>query len=81
MRRVDLSRDEETRAWQEFGGSYPQQVLHNLLLEQIEEHRTRLESAPADEVAGIQTALREARRFLGIIHEHDTQAIQRIYGS
>lgn len=78
-RLVDQSPEELKWAHAELAGTRVQVMLHNFLLRRVEEYRSRLETAPPDEVMGLQTAIRETRTLLGEIHAHDTDAVKRIY--
>lgn len=55
-------------------------MLHNFLVRRIEEFRSRLETAPADEVLALQVGIRESRTLLGEIHAHDKEPVKNIYG-
>jgi hypothetical protein len=74
-----LSPDETTWAISEFIGSRPQKLLHNRLVQRIEELRTRLETATPPDVIVLQAGIREARVLLGMLHEHDPESVKKIY--
>lgn len=76
---VEMSSQELAYARQELPGSRPQAMLHNYLVQRIEEVRSQLETAAPENVPGMQVAIREARALLGVLHEHDNEAVKRIY--
>jgi len=76
---VSLSTEERNWARQELPGSRSQRVLHNFLIQRIEEYRNRLETAPTGDIVALQAAIRECRAFLGELHAHDPEQIKRMY--
>lgn len=78
-RLIDLSPDERSWARGELPGSRPQRLLHNFLVQRIEEYRNRLETTPADEIVALQASIRECRTLLGELHAYDPEDIKRMY--
>lgn len=79
LRVVEMSGEDMAHARQELPGSRAQAMLHNFLVERVEELRSALETAGVDKVPEMQVAIREARTLLGVLHEHDNVAVKRIY--
>ena len=71
--------DAITRPWLSFRGSDIQHVIHDHLTKQINDAKTRLETADLDAVVGLQKEVEASRRLLSFIHQHDTEDITRVY--
>lgn len=79
--RVDVSREEISFARNEFVGSRAQRVLHNFLVDKINEHRKKLETAQLDQIVEIQSAIKSFRTMLAQIHADDGVSQHHIYGN
>lgn len=69
---IKLSKQDVEQVWRSFPGSPQQSVLHNQLIGDIQEDRTKLEQCTSDELLFIQARLAARRELLGFIHRSDS---------
>lgn len=76
---MDLTPQQEAKAWRDFSNHDSLAVLHNQCLARIEELRTNLEAAPPEELKAIQGQVRETRRWLEILHSKQSKELKKNY--
>jgi hypothetical protein len=76
---MQISPEQEAKAWEQFSRHDSCAVLHNECLKRIEELRCQLEGVAPENLQGLQSQIREVRRWLEILHSHQSPIVKKNY--
>ncbi len=76
---MELTPEQEAKAWNDFSQHNSCAVLHNECLTRIEDLRTKLESIAPEQLQTVQGQIIEARYLLDLLHSKQTPEVKKNY--